>query len=230
MTVLGAALLLLLSGDAAATGPAGRPSHAEWRALASVGQDGLYRLEYAGLRRREPVFRLNGAGPARTAADWLAADTGLGAGFYFFESRDGRSPQGGGGELTPPIRLRCRGREPGLLLSGFAYFNAERVECRCWRRRAVDPYPRDPGHGLPPVHANGVLYNEGDLVLSSGFRLAGAAGAGGALELRGRAEVVINPRSPVPFPRRRFPPASWAMDSPVPTTWPLEAPEPDPTP
>ncbi|HXI12547.1 MAG TPA: hypothetical protein VNM92_07870 [Thermoanaerobaculia bacterium] len=110
-----------------------------WKRIAQQGRGtvGLYYFTYDTATTK---FRLNGAGAARHAADWVntvgdgAIGNGarLGAGLYFFDTRTGQNPQNANGTtntaiLTPSLSWNSNDfGSPNFLMQGFVYLNAAR--------------------------------------------------------------------------------------------------------
>ncbi|HEX6100276.1 MAG TPA: PilX N-terminal domain-containing pilus assembly protein [Thermoanaerobaculia bacterium] len=66
------------------------------------------------------------AGVKKPIEQWLNAEkNGLGAGFYFFDSKNGKNPQyGKGGTLTPGVKINAAVGKPWQM-QGYIYLNAE---------------------------------------------------------------------------------------------------------
>lgn len=97
-----------------------------WRAVAQAGDNqpgnDLYYFKY---EETSGMF-IGPNGVKKTMEDWLNAHkNGLGAGFYFFDSKNGKNPQyGKGGTLTPGIKINSAVGKPWQM-QGYIYMNAE---------------------------------------------------------------------------------------------------------
>lgn len=151
-----------------------------WKRIAiqGRGQKGIY---YFTFDAGSGNFRRNGQGTARPVAEWVNTVSGanLGAGFYFFDTRDGTNPQltGGGTNtaiLTPDLSWNSSDYNGTFIMKGFIYLNAGQ-------------YKTTGAGGSAPT----LPYNmPGEMYRDIGFRrITGAAGAAGAWQLVGGAFV-----------------------------------------
>jgi hypothetical protein len=97
-----------------------------WKAVAQSGDNqpgnDLYYFKY-----EEATNQFVGpAGKKKPIEEWLNAEkNGLGAGFYFFDSKNGKNPQyGKGGTLTPGVSINAAVGKPWQM-QGYIYLNAE---------------------------------------------------------------------------------------------------------
>jgi len=93
-----------------------------WKAVAVSGEAGMHYYAWCG-----GAYCRDGAGPARSVQEHLAASAGRDA-VHFFDTVDGRAPldddaDGVPDNLAPPVELG-----PGWLGRGLVYLNASRVE------------------------------------------------------------------------------------------------------
>jgi hypothetical protein len=100
-----------------------------WKRIAvqGRGQKGIYYFVYDSASQG---FKRNGQGVAHPPAYWVNTRAGanLGAGFYFFDTRDGTNPQltGGGTNtavLTPSLSWNSSDFNGNFLMRGFIYLN-----------------------------------------------------------------------------------------------------------
>jgi hypothetical protein len=97
-----------------------------WKAVAQSGDNqpgnDIYYFKYD---QSTDMF-IGPAGAKKKIEDWLNAEkNGLGAGFYFFDSKNGKNPQyGKGGTLTPGIKISASVGKP-YQMQGYVYLNAE---------------------------------------------------------------------------------------------------------
>ena len=97
-----------------------------WKTVAQSGDNqpgnDLYYFKYD---QKTDEF-IGPGGVSKPVKEWLNAEkNGLGAGFYFFDSKNGKNPQyGKGGTLTPPISINAGVGKP-YQLQGYIYLNAE---------------------------------------------------------------------------------------------------------
>ena len=97
-----------------------------WKAVAQSGDNqpgnDLYYFKYD-----QGTNKFVGPGGlSKTIEEWLNAEkNGLGAGFYFFDSKNGKNPQyGKGGTLTPGVTINAAVGKPWQM-QGYIYLNAE---------------------------------------------------------------------------------------------------------
>ncbi|HEX7150740.1 MAG TPA: hypothetical protein VF618_04560 [Thermoanaerobaculia bacterium] len=97
-----------------------------WKAIAQGSNNepgqGIYYFDYDETTK---LFTGPG-GAAKPALDWMnAKKNGLGPGFYFFDSANGKNPQfGKGGTLTDAIKLNAGAGGP-YQMQGYIYLNAK---------------------------------------------------------------------------------------------------------
>jgi hypothetical protein len=101
-------------------------------ALQGRGTKGLYYFQYV-LGTDPPEYKRNGQGIQHGPHYWVnvrAPGSGLGPGFYFFDTRNGTNPQNIDGttnvaRLTPPIAWNATEFAGDFLMAGFVYMNIE---------------------------------------------------------------------------------------------------------
>jgi hypothetical protein len=96
-----------------------------WKAIAQGSNNepgqGIYYFSYAGSNNF-----VGPGGATKSVLDWMnAKKNGLGPGFYFFDSANGKNPQfGKGGTLTDTIKLNAGAGGP-YQMQGYIYLNAK---------------------------------------------------------------------------------------------------------
>jgi hypothetical protein len=150
-------------------------------AIQGRGQKGIYYFQYDTATGN---FKRNGQGVARPTAYWVNTRNGanLGAGFYFFDTRDGTNPQltGGGtntANLTPGLSWNSSDMNGDFLMRGFVYLNAA-------------SYGTTGAGNNPPT----LPYNmPGEMYRDIGYRkLSGAAGGPGTWVSDGAGGFIID--------------------------------------
>jgi hypothetical protein len=110
-----------------------------WKNVALSGNNevgsGVYYFRYADPITGTHNEFIGPGGARRSIYEWLNAAenpatrrpmNGLGAGFYFFDSKNARNPQfGKGGLLTPTIRINSGSVDDPFQMQGYIYLNAE---------------------------------------------------------------------------------------------------------
>ena len=96
-------------------------------ALSSNNDAGVYYFKYAPPITGNHDNFIGPGGQVKTVYEWLnALQNGLGPGFYFFDTKNGKNPQfGKGGILTPAIRLNSGSISSPFQMQGYIYLNAE---------------------------------------------------------------------------------------------------------
>ncbi|HUP50665.1 MAG TPA: hypothetical protein VNA04_17960 [Thermoanaerobaculia bacterium] len=120
------------------TDPGDRPDRVEvvfptmdyefWKAVAQSGnnENGVYYFKYADPVANNHNEFIGPAGQRKHISEWInAMKNGLGAGFYFFDTRNSKNPQfNRGGTLTPSFAINAAVGGP-FQLQGYVYLNAE---------------------------------------------------------------------------------------------------------
>lgn len=114
------------------------------------------------------------AGVKKPIEDWLNAEkNGLGAGFYFFDSKNGKNPQyGKGGTLTPAIKISASVGKP-FQMQGYIYLNAENFGTT-GQGNLVD----DDVYQMPGEPYRDIGYREVDIATNTWALVGGALPAG----------------------------------------------------
>lgn len=96
-----------------------------WKRIALAGK-GMRGVNYFVWDSATGGFKKNGQGTARPAAYWVNTLNGakLGAGIYFFETRDKQRPRADRSNLTPALSWNSADFNGPFRMEGFIYFNA----------------------------------------------------------------------------------------------------------
>lgn len=96
-----------------------------WKRIAIAGK-GMKGVNYFTYDSDSGGFKKNGQGVAHPAAYWVNTLGGarLGAGIYFFDTRDGQRPRTDGSNLTPALSWNSSDMDSPFRMEGFIYFNA----------------------------------------------------------------------------------------------------------
>lgn len=156
-----------------------------WKGVAKGGnnENGVYYFRYAdgptgttndfigpGGRRESVYYWLNAATDPATGRPM----NGLGAGFYFFDTKNSKNPQfGKGGILTPKIELKSGTVANPFQMQGYIYLNAELFGAAGVGDRAPDDIYPMPGEPFRDVGYRQVI--EGALPLK--YLIAGGSGS-----------------------------------------------------
>lgn len=141
-----------------------------WKAVAQSGDNqpgnDLYYFKYD-----QATDQFVGPGGAKKPIEeWLNAEkNGLGAGFYFFDSKNGKNPQyGKGGTLTPGVKISAAVGKPWQM-QGYIYLNAENFGTTGQGNLVDDDVFQMPGEPFRDVG-----YREVDLTTGN-YKLVGGA-------------------------------------------------------
>ncbi len=108
-----------------------------WKNVAKSGnnENGVYYFKYTDGPAGSSQNFTGPAGQVKSIYYWLNAATnpstgkpmnGLGAGFYFFDTKNSKNPQfGKGGTLTPAIKINSGSVTTPFQMQGYVYLNAE---------------------------------------------------------------------------------------------------------
>lgn len=113
-------------------------------------------------------------GVKKSIEQWLNAEkNGLGAGFYFFDSKNGKNPQyGKGGTLTPAIKISASVGKPWQM-QGYVYLNAENFGTTGQGNLVDDDVYQMPGEPYRDIGYREVDLATNDYVISGGALPAG---------------------------------------------------------
>jgi hypothetical protein len=153
-----------------------------WKAIAqsSSNQPGtsIYYFQFSGSPTPNSFTGPNGV--QKDVIDWLNAApdgnnkpyNGLGAGFYFFDTQNGKNPQfNKGGILTPTIAINAGSiKDPNFQIRGYVYLNATYFGSTGLGNKSVtDVYP------MPPEPYRDIGYREVDVTgpNKGNFRVVG---------------------------------------------------------
>jgi hypothetical protein len=145
-----------------------------WKTVAQSGDNqpgnDLYYFKYDAVTDQF----IGPAGVKKPIEQWLNAEkNGLGAGFYFFDSKNGKNPQyGKGGTLTPAIKINASVGKPWQM-QGYIYLNAENFGTS-GQGNIVD----DDVYQMPGEPYRDVGYREVDLATNDYLITGGALPAG----------------------------------------------------
>ena len=151
-----------------------------WKAVAQSGDNqpgsDLYYFKYDQATNQF----IGPGGVKKPIEQWLNAEkNGLGAGFYFFDSKNGKNPQyGKGGTLTPSVDISAAVGKPWQM-QGYIYMNAEAFGTTGQGNLVDDDVYNMPGEPFRDIGYREVDPSTNDYVIAGGplptgnYRIAG---------------------------------------------------------